>query len=86
MSYTLCMATTIINVRVDEEVEQALAELGAQRDGRNRSEIVRAAILAAAKEARRTALRAETAHLASDTGDLAEIRAVQGDLDDLRAW
>lgn len=85
-SYTLCMATNTFSVRADAEVQRALAELGVTPDGRNRSQIVRAAILTAAKEARRAALRAETAALAKNPNDLVEIRAVQADLDPLRAW
>jgi predicted transcriptional regulator len=80
------MATTTFSVRADEEIQRALSELGVTPDGRNRSQIVRAAILTAAKEARRAALRAETAALANNGNDRAELRAVQDDLDPLRAW
>jgi predicted transcriptional regulator len=80
------MATNTFSVRADEEVQRALAELGVTPDGRNRSQVVRAAILTAAKEARRAALRAETVALAKNPDDLVEIRAVQTEMDSLRAW
>jgi hypothetical protein len=76
----------VINLRTDTEVDQALALLGAGPDSRNRSKIIRQAILDAAKEVRRARLRAEALEVASDPDDLAEVRATQEVMESLRAW
>lgn len=73
-----------ITFRTDPESDRALEELTA--DGRNRSEVIKAALIAAAREHLRERLRAEAAALAADPDDLAEIRAVRADLDAIRAW
>ena len=73
-----------ITVRTDDEVEAALEALTA--DGRSRSEAVRAAVLEAARARIRAELEAESRRLAEDPDDLAEARAVQSDLEPLRAW
>ena len=73
-----------ITFRTDAESEDALAELTA--DGRNKTDVIKAALILAAQAQRRERLRAEAAALAADTEDLAEIRAVREDMDDLRAW
>ncbi|GAA2525244.1 hypothetical protein [Pilimelia columellifera] len=75
---------TVITVRADTDVERALADLGATAG--TRSQIVREAILAAARTARSERLRAEAAALAANDADRAEVAAVQHDLDDIRAW
>jgi predicted transcriptional regulator len=76
------MAT--ITVRVDDEAERALAELTSE--GRSQSAVIREAIIAAWVTRRRARLRAEAEALASDPDDVAEMRAVQADLESLRAW
>ncbi len=78
------MSSTVITVRVDEEISRALDELASE--GQSRSVVIREAILAAAREHRRARLRAEAERLAADPEDVAEARAVQADLESLRAW
>jgi len=73
-----------ITVRTDNEVEAALSALTA--DGSSRSQAVRAAVLEAARARIREQLQAEARALAEDPDDLAEARAVQADLEPLRAW
>jgi hypothetical protein len=75
-----------INLRTDDEVDRALIELGAGPGDRNRSKVVRAAILQAAELHRRESLRREAEALAADPDDLAEVRATQAALEPLRAW
>jgi len=73
-----------ITVRTDAEVEAALVALTA--DGSSRSEAVRAALLDAARARLRAELQDEARSLAADADDVAEARAVQADLEPLRAW
>jgi Arc/MetJ-type ribon-helix-helix transcriptional regulator len=75
---------SVITVRTDPEVDEALAALTA--DGSSRSHAVRLAILEAARARRRADLEAESRALATDPEDLAEARAVQADMEALRAW
>lgn len=75
---------SVITVRTDDEVEAALAALTA--DGSSRSQAVRAAVLDAARARIRAQVEAEARALAEDPDDLAEARAVQVDLEPLRAW
>lgn len=75
---------TTLTVRVDKEVEQALTDLTA--NGRTRSEVVRQAVIEAARTERRSKLRDTSRRLAEDPDDVAEMRAVQSDLEPLRAW
>jgi len=75
---------TTITVRTDDEVEAALVALTA--DGSSRSQAVRAAVLDAARARVRAELEREARALADDPDDLAEARAVQADLEPLRAW
>ncbi|MFP5255707.1 MAG: ribbon-helix-helix protein, CopG family [Acidimicrobiia bacterium] len=76
------MAT--ITVRIDDETAEALEALTA--DGTSRSQAVREALLDAARARIRAELVAEARALAEDPADLAEARAVQADLEPLRAW
>jgi hypothetical protein len=73
-----------ITFRTDQESEDALAELTA--NGQNKTDAIKAALILAAQAQRRERLRAEAAALAADPEDLAEIRAVREEMDDLRAW
>lgn len=75
---------SVITVRSDDEVEAALAALTA--DGSTRSQAVRSAVLDAARARVRAQLETEARTLAEDPHDLAEARAVQADLEPLRAW
>lgn len=75
------MAT--ITFRTDEAVDEALASLGS---GRDRSQVIRDAILTAARVRAAERLRAEAEALARDEDDRAEARAVLEDMESLRAW
>ena len=73
-----------ITFRADAEVDQALADLTAGE--RDRSQVIREAILAAWRLRRAEQLRAEAERLAADPDDRAEARAVLTDMESLRAW
>lgn len=77
------MADTI-TFRPDEDAARALEAL--TRDGTPVSTAVRAALIDAARERARNALRAEAEALASDKQDRAEAAQVLRDMDSLRAW
>lgn len=74
-----------ITFRAGPEVDRALTELTADTD-QDRSAAIRAAILDAWRAHRAERLRTEAATLAADPDDRAEIEAVRGELDALRAW
>lgn len=76
--------TSTFTVRVDDQTAQELTVL-AER-GRSRNAVISEAIHAAYRQLVLDQVRRETAALANDPGDLAEIQRVQADLDDLRAW
>jgi predicted transcriptional regulator len=73
-----------ITFRADDEVDRALAELAT--GDRDRSQVIRDAILAAWRTRREEQLRAEAEAVAADPDDVAEARAVLGDMEALRAW
>jgi hypothetical protein len=73
-----------LTIRTDPEVDRALAVL--TRDGRSRSEAVRAAILDAERARRRATLRAEAESLKGDADDVAASRALAAEMDAIRAW
>jgi len=73
-----------LTIRTDPEVERALESL--TQDGRSRSEAVRAAILVAERETRRSRMRAEAEALRDDPEDLAASRELAAEMDALRAW
>jgi len=76
---------TVVTFRADEETIQAIRAL--QEDtGQSRSHIVRDAVLAARREARRAALRAEAEALREDPADRAEVRAILGEMGGGDAW
>jgi len=75
------MAT--ITFRTDDAVDEALASLA---NGRDRSQVIREAILTAARVRAEERLRAEAQALADDEADRAEARAVLADMEHLRAW
>lgn len=74
-----------ITFRASPEVEQALSELAADT-GQDRSAAIRQAILESWRAHRTSRLRAEAEALANDPDDVAEMRAVREELDNLRAW
>lgn len=75
---------TTITFRADEDVDRALAELAT--DGRDRSQAIRDAILAAWRRQRDDQIRAEAESVAADAADRSEARAVLADMESLRAW
>lgn len=80
------MAATI-TFRTDPQIDAELAELTPPDDPDiDRSTVIRDAIHAAVRLRRRERLREEALRVASDPDDLAEIAAVQREMDDLRAW
>lgn len=77
------MADTI-TFRPDEDARRALDVLTA--DGTPVSTVVRAALIAAAADRARAALRAESEALAAAPLDRAEAAQVLRDMEALRAW
>lgn len=75
---------TTITFRADNEVDEALAALTS--GDRDRSQVIREAILAAWRLRQAEQLRAEAEAVATDTDDVAEARAVLADMESLRAW
>jgi len=73
-----------ITFRADDDVERALAELTS--GDRDRSQVIREAILAAWRARRAEQLRAEAEAVANDPDDVAEAHAVLTDMESLRAW
>jgi len=73
-----------ITFRTDEEVDRALAGLGA--GNRDRSQVIRDAILTAWRLRHEEQLRAEAEAVAADPEDRAEARAVLADMESVRAW
>lgn len=73
-----------LTIRLDEATEQALAIL--TRDGRSRSEAVRAALQLAQRQERSARLRAEAEASSKSEADLAEIRAIRAEMDAISAW
>jgi hypothetical protein len=75
---------TVLSLRSDPEVESALELLG--DDYGNRTDTLKAGILALAAKKRSEQLRTESAAVMSDPEDLAESRKVMEIMDNLRAW
>jgi Arc/MetJ-type ribon-helix-helix transcriptional regulator len=73
-----------LTIRTDAEVERALEALTSE--GRSRSEVIRAAILLAAREARRERMRAEADALRNDPDDVVKSRDLAAEMDEIRAW
>ena len=77
------MAGRAISVRLDPEASRALDEL--TRDGRDRSEAIREALVETAARRERSTLAAEAAALAGDPEDRAEAADVAALMESLRA-
>jgi predicted transcriptional regulator len=75
---------TVITFRADDEVDRALADLGGGE--RDRSQVIRDAILLAWRTRHEEDLRAEAEAIAADVDDRAEARSVLADMESLRAW
>jgi hypothetical protein len=74
----------VITFRPDEDAARALVVL--TRDGTSVSSAVRAALIYAARDQARAAIRAEAEALAADEQDRAEAAQVLRDMESLRAW
>lgn len=74
----------VVNFRTDERADAALAELTA--DGTTVSEAVRQALVDAVRLRRREQMRRESLESAEDPLELAESRAIQSEMEGLRAW
>jgi predicted transcriptional regulator len=72
-----------ITFRADEDVDRALADL--TEGDRDRSQVIRDAILAEWRRRQAERLRAEAEALAADPEDRAEARAVLTDMESVRA-
>jgi predicted transcriptional regulator len=77
---------TVLTIRTDSAVERALEYLLAERTGETKSDVVREAILELEKATRRARMRAESMALREDPEYQAEMRAVQAEMEHLRAW
>jgi predicted transcriptional regulator len=77
------MASRAISVRLDDESSRALDEL--TRGGRDRSVVVREALIHAAAARGRASVAAEAAALADDAEDRAEKAGVAALMEELRA-
>lgn len=75
---------TTITFRADDDVDRALADLTS--GDRDRSQVIREAILAAWRLRQAEQLRAEAEAVAADPDDVAEARSVLADMETLRAW
>ena len=75
---------TTITFRADDDVDRALADLTS--GDRDRSQVIREAILAAWRLRQDESLRAEAEAVAADQDDVAEARSVLTDMESLRAW
>jgi predicted transcriptional regulator len=73
-----------ITFRTDDDVDAALADLTS--GDRDRSQVIREAILAAWRLRQSEQLRAEAEAVAADPDDVAEARSVLADMESLRAW
>lgn len=78
------MVADTITFRLDEDAARAVEAL--TRDGTPVSTAVRAALIDAARQRARSALRAEAEELAADEQDRAEAAQVLRDMESLRAW
>lgn len=78
------MAKTI-SVRLDDDQLASLDALVAEEEV-DRSEVIRRAIVSRVGELRRERLRRESAEIARDADDRAEMAAVAAEMEPLRAW
>jgi Arc/MetJ-type ribon-helix-helix transcriptional regulator len=76
------MSGKMVSLRLDEKAADALALL--TRDGMSRSEVIRDALLEAARRKRSAELRAAAEAAAADPADLAEAKAVLEFMESMR--
>jgi ADP-ribose pyrophosphatase YjhB (NUDIX family) len=74
----------VLNFRIDERSERALAELMA--DGSTASDAIRRALVDAVRLRRREQMRAESLEVVDDQDDRDESRRVLAEMDTFRAW
>lgn len=74
---------TVVTFRTDESTDKALAELST--DGRTVSDVIRQALVDAARQLKREQMRRESSAMAADPEDLAESRRVLAEMEELRA-
>ena len=77
---------TVKTIRTDTETDAAVKFLSVELGDDSFSSIVRYSLLETARRLRRTALRAEAEALRNDPDDVAEMRAIREDMEDLDAW
>jgi len=75
----------VLTLRVDPEVDQAIAYLTAQ-SGHTKSQVVRDAVLDTARQARREAIRQAALRVSQDQADLAEAQAILNFMGAGDAW
>ena len=73
-----------VTIRTDPETDSALAEL--RRDGRSKSDVIRAAGLLPSRGGVAARRRAAAEAAAADPADIAEIRAIREEMDRDSAW
>jgi Arc/MetJ-type ribon-helix-helix transcriptional regulator len=81
---TVGAMANILSLRSDAEIAAAVDRIG-DRYG-NRTDMIKTAILHLAEEVRREELRAEVLQAVNDPDDVAEMRAVLAEMEQLRAW
>lgn len=74
----------VITFRTDAASEKALTALTA--DGTTNSEAIRQALADAVRMRRREKMRRESLEIMNDPAELAEMRAIQQEMEELRAW
>ncbi len=79
------MTETTTTVRVRRTTREALAARGALQ-GQTVDDVIRQGLAAIEWEEMRRQAEADARRLAHDPQDLAEVRAVQADMEALRAW
>lgn len=80
----MVMATITFSVRVDDRTQRELAELTEHAESRN--EAVNEAIHVAYRLLQQERMRQEALTLVNNPDDLADVKAVQEEIEDVRAW
>jgi hypothetical protein len=75
---------TVLTIELDPQMEAALADLTVAGDSPETA--IRLAVLTAWRLHRDELIRAQAEAIAADPDDQAEIRAIQRELGELRAW
>ncbi|MGQ0466746.1 MAG: ribbon-helix-helix protein, CopG family [Sporichthyaceae bacterium] len=80
------MPSRSLNIRIDDEVDAAIARLRQSAGAVSASEVVRRAILDADRARLREQMRADAAALMADPDEVAETMRVNAEMDEHRAW